>query len=353
MNDIEGGFSPALLTDYGLEPIIPVRKLTGGISNDVYLIETPDQKYVYKKYRYTSPQVEDQVRFFQFLESHSFPVPHIVPKKTNNEVSSSDTGVLYEFVPGYCPPEPNILTDNQLEQAGHTLGIYHSLVHNVSPELLEQRAPSVPSNPNNLLVERVNPDHYFSITDAIGLWHKVQTKIKEKQFPDSIDEQMLQVLPTMLHTLNSVDVDEVNELVRTNPKIFGHGDYQGTNLIFGSTDIHAVIDWDMRGMLSKSWEVLYAATVMCKVRNTENFNTPLDLQRVKIFMDAYREKHELTDKEIVTMPLMAYTASLATPHLLQAHYLKGNSSLDRFFPQYANDWFWWQNNYQRFFEVIK
>lgn len=352
MNKIESGFSSALLTDYGLEPIIPVKKLTGGISNDVYLIETFDRKYVYKKYRYTVPQIQDQQRFFQFLESHSFPVPHIIPKNTNNE-SASDTGVLYEFVAGHCPPEPNILTNSQLEEAGHTLGIYHSLVHSVSPELLEQRAPSVRSNPNDLFADRVNPEHFFSQTDAIALWNTVKTRIAGKQVIDSIDEQMAQVLPTMLHTLNSVDLNEVNELVRTNPRIFGHGDYQGTNLIFGQTGIKAVIDWDMRGMLSRSWEVLYAMMVMCKVRNTENFNTPVDLQRAKIFLDAYRNAHELTVGETKAMPLMAYVASLSTPYLLQAHYLKGNTELDRFFPQNANDWFWWQNNYQRFSEVIK
>lgn len=353
MSKIEDGFSQAFLTDYDLEPIIPVKKLTGGISNDVYLIETPDRKYVYKKYRYTTPRIQDQQQFLQFLETHSFPVPHIVPKNTSNELLSADTGLLYEFVDGYCPSEPNVLTDSQLREAGRTLGIYHSLVNNLSLELNEQQSPSVRINPEDLFAQRINPEHFFSQTDAIALWNNVQTKIMGKQLPDYIDEQVAQVLPAMLRTLDTVDATEVNELVRMNPRIFGHGDYQGTNLIFGPTDINAVIDWDMRGMLSKSWEVLYAVTIMCKVRNTENFNTPLDLQRAKIFLDAYREKHELTDKEIEAMPLMAYTASLATPYLLQAHYLKGNSALDRFFPKHIDDWFWWQNNYQKFSEVIK
>ena len=134
-----------------------------------------------------------------------------------------------------------------------------------------------------MFAQRISPEHFFSQTDAIGLWSNVQTKIKGKQFFDSIDVQVIQVLPTMLRTLNTIDAKEVNELVKTNPRIFGHGDYQGTNLIFGPTEINAVIDWDMRGMLSKSWEVLYAVTVMSKVKNTENFNTPLDLQRAKIF----------------------------------------------------------------------
>lgn len=344
MSNVEDGFSAAFHTEYNLGPILSERKLTGGIANDLYLIETSDQKYVYKKYRNPTSRIQDEQQFLLYLETNSFPVPHIIPKNRNCELFESSNDLLYEFVDGYCPQEPNALTDNQLKQAGHTLGIYHSLVNDLPTQLMGQE----PNSP------RINPKHFFSQNVAITLWNNVGARIKNKQQLDNIDERIVEISGPMLTALKNINADFLNELIRTNPRIFCHGDYQGTNLVFGpNDDIKVVIDWESRSVLPRSWEILYAIAVMCKVRNTENFNTPLDLRKAKIFMSAYREEQELTDVEIEAMPLMAYAMSLSTPYLLQTHYLEANPKLDRFFPLHLDDWLWWQVNYQRFSEAIK
>lgn len=334
------------LDDYNIGKIYNVTKLTGGLVNDLYLVETIDQKYIYKKFNYsTEPFLDDEKRLLFFLESKSFPVPHIVSQKKGVRFLDRKNELLYEYVDGYCSSEPNKLTDNQLKEAGHVLGIYHTLINEFPVKL---------STSQRVISHSVDPENFFLQDAATVLWNKVLEIILNKQNMDEQDRQVVEVARTMLESLTKFDSIALNKLVKKLPRVLCHGDYQGTNLIFGTGDkIKVVLDWESSRISPRSWETLYAIATMCKVRNTENFNTPLNLKQVKIFLDAYKEYVNLTNEEIKAMPFMAYVSSLATPFLLQTHYFDNNPNLDRFFPYYKSDWFWWQNNYQRFLDTIK
>ncbi len=338
--------SSALSSAYAIGEIHDVRQLTGGLVNDIFKVSTQSGEYVYKEYRNGDrTALEEELHLLRFLSVRNFPAPKTVPTHSGDALFfvQGRWGYLYEYIPGFNPRSPNNISGAQIRDAGKTLGLYHALI----PDF-------VPTDANPSGFPLYNPDNFFQEKNMQGLWTGVLAHVAQKKERDDLDSQIEPIAYRKLDAIRQINSSALNSSIRSLPRIRGHGDYHGGNLIFGAHDmVTGVIDWEFSRDLARAWEVQYAITLMCKEMNTENFNTPVDLQKAKLFMEGYREYIQLNSQELLAMPIMAFVVSLAPHFLLTTHYIKQSNELDVFFPQQYNHWFWWDEHHEEYYEAIK
>lgn len=335
-----------LISLYDIGNILNIKRLTGGLTNNVRRVDTTTGAYVFKEYN--NPNLEairEEMKLLYFLNAQNFPVPHIVATRSGVNITnmSNRTGYLYTFTEGYNPQTPNMVTGIQVKEAGRTLGMYHSLMDGYTPA--HNPASNFPF---------YNPSNFFSVESAVELWTKTLETIGYKNTEDEIDRQIRSVSTKKIQSLQKMDDKWLNSVVRSLPKIRGHGDYHGGNIVFGKdAKVQVVLDWELNRGLATAWEAQYAITLMCKKDNTENFNTPLDLEKVRDFMRGYRETNSLKDEEVAAMPLMARAISMVPYFLLRSHYFEGSNKLDIFLPKSYDHWFWWDDYVGEYYDAIR
>ncbi len=339
------GLGPLFTDSYDLGTPREITPLAGGLVHDISKIRTEKGVFVHKAYKTESRQgLEEELRLLLFLQNNGFPVPSVVKTKHGKDIVEDHgerIGYVYRFIDGKIPNAPNQLSMDQARAAGRLLGIYHKLARDFHGSI---------GNPSGFPL--YNPDNFFSQTKIADLWQRMLSK-PSAEADNETDKQIRGVAEEKLKRLERLDESWVNGVAKNLPRVRAHGDYQGTNLIFDQEGgIKAVIDWEFSRELARAWELQYAITLACKVANTENFNTPLDIAKVRAIIEGYKSVISLSEAELTAMPIMAYVASFNPLFLLEAKYVHGKSTLDPFIPRQHDDWFWWDNNIDRYYNAI-
>lgn len=342
----KSGLTPLFIASYDLGTPFLTQPLTGGLVHDINRITTEKGEFVYKAYKNGDQQgLEEELRLISFLQDKGFPVPTVMETRYGRNIARYQNGIgyLYSYIDGQTPTAPNELSSEQARTAGELLGRYHQLTGEFQ---------ATAKNPSGFPL--YNPDRFFPRDDVASLWMRVLEELSARKNKTETDEEIQRVGVEKLKRLADLNESSINGLVEALPRVRGHGDYQGTNLIFGEGGISGVIDWEFNRELARAWELQYAITLTCKVDNTENFNTPLDLEKVRTFIEAYKRTAPLplAEAELSAMPIMAHAVSFNPIFLLKARYIDKKSNLDVFIPKEYDHWFWWDNNVDIYREVI-
>jgi Ser/Thr protein kinase RdoA (MazF antagonist) len=126
-----------LLRSYAFEPI-QVAATTQGVENQTYMIQAADRGYVLRVYRQgkkTTPMIQGEIDFMEFLGAREIPVPQVVPNKWGRSVSETlIDGISWQFIvmrrmPGEHPltfPKPLLVELAQLHGRLHLLGMEYA-----------------------------------------------------------------------------------------------------------------------------------------------------------------------------------------------------------------------------------
>lgn len=313
------------------------RPLKNAGQNEALRLIKEGESYFVRKYRKTisTVTVEREAKLIVFLAENGLPVPNVYTNGQDELVSRADDGApffIQEFIDGdFFPSEGLELNSKQLENTAKTL----ARLHQVLITLDNQETPAD--------VTSFTSEQFFSVSSARSIWETALTQATAGN--SELDYLILSVAQEKLQEINSLNIEAINTYIKILPRILAHGDFTPQNLIYKGDEVISVIDWELARYQPRAWEVTRAICSFCKQGTTEFFNTPIDMEKMKIFLEAYQSQNPLTTEELLlSIPDMAYLASLYPVFLLSTRYQKHSSFADKYFSLNPNDWTWWRDN---------
>lgn len=319
--------------NYSIGKIKSIKLIPNGGQNQAFKIETTQSTFFVRKYRkkVNLQTTIKEVNLITTLIENNAPIPRIIPNKSGSLITRNQTSIFFiqEFVDGnFFPTEGIELNLKQLHASAVTLSSYHKLSERL-PQL------ETPADINNFTHE-----HFFPQAKALQLWQKIIELANKEN--DQISRIIQVIAPQKIEQIKLIDEEEINNRVRLLPTILTHGDFTPQNLIFQDNQVLKITDWELARYQPRVWEVTRAICAFCRTDTTEFFNTPIELEKAKAFLDAYQSVTQLTDAEIELIPQMSYLGSLFPEYMLTSKYVH-NRNVDHLFPKNVNSWFWWQN----------
>jgi len=165
MNDVAAHIQQHFMQHFKLhQPTI--RPITYGVINFNYLIETSDQKYLFKIYNLSDEKnLAFELSILDFLSTKRFPCPRIVSDRRQRLYHFFDAkpAVLLNYIPGRMITD---ITPDQMHRIGSGVGLLHRL-------LMDFRQP----------IERVT----WEVVDMERHIQNRSAEIIQKNYPDAIE----------------------------------------------------------------------------------------------------------------------------------------------------------------------
>lgn len=328
-----------LFSQYNLGRIILLERINSGILNSSYRLMTSDDKeYFLREYHpdVTLKTVQNEVKLIKFLDENQVPVPNIIADNNGEFVfhTGDKFGFICEYVKGdFYPEERAELNINQLVNAAETLAKYHHFIQGYN------QISWIPAETTNFTA-----GSFFSKQKAREIWNTALSTIAGKETTDEIDTQLALISKEKLAQIDLVDEFSLNDSIRQLPTLLAHGDYRPQNLIFLENKVKAITDWELARYQPRVWELVRAMCAFSKNGSTEIFNTPIDISRAKLFIEAYEKINTLLPVEKAIMFDLAYIGSLYPFFLLKSRYIRGNNRADFLVPANFSHWNWWSEN---------
>lgn len=308
-----------------------VRRLEEGFSSDLkYIVQNEGRAILVRCFTDKDHNtLTQQINFVNFLKRHQFPVPTVVGD-INPFEGTLGLYIAYEFVEGTVCAQPNALSLKDLKTSGELLARLH---------LLSDEYGVTSSDPFAT---------HLDVSQQLEIIYQVGKILSNKETYDRVDESVVRALPRKKEALQRIASDSsVNKYTASLPHVMTHGDYHGANIVFNGEEVKALIDWEDSIRWPRIAEVQASIAMNCKTQTTEHFNSPIDLARAKVFLDAYQQRNPLSVEEKKFMAEMSQLDALRLDFILVNHYLRGRR-MDKFVPTEPSSWFWWEDNIKRY-----
>ncbi len=270
------------------------------------------------------------------------PVPIVYANEHDELVSYTADGepfFVQEYVDGdFFPSEGLELTHTQLVNAAKTL----ARLHQVLIKLADYDTPAD--------ITSFTSEQFFSVKKARSIW--VKSLGEATNGKSEIDNLIRLIAPEKLWAIDRLNIEAINAHAKLLTGILAHGDFIPQNLIYKGDEVISVVDWELARYQPRVWEVTRAICSFCKQGITEHFNTPIDIEKMMVFLHTYQSENSLTMEELLVIPDMAYFASLYPVFLLNTRYENQCRFADKYFSLNPNDWTWWSNNKERVRQAI-
>ena len=116
-----------------------------------------------------------------------------------------------------------------------------------------------------------------------------------------------------------------------------HGDFHALNLLYDGGEVIAILDWDRLSVRPYTLELVRAGTLFFGHGNERG----LDLDRVRVFADAYQKASGIDVQEIRGAVHRMWWERLNDLWMLEWRYLRDDRSCDHLFPGAAALVEWW------------
>ncbi|MCX7794918.1 MAG: phosphotransferase [bacterium] len=269
---------------YAIEPINKIRPFPGGTANSFYILETLNNKYVLKirNPRYSNEeQLFYEHRLKEHLQKKGIPVPLAIPTRNGERWIAIDSRIyeLYPYIEGKNFDNNSI---PQLKSSAYTLAKFHLAVEDF-PYKDYRKLPRY--------------DSPSSIKQGLN------------ELRDEIDKSFIDILYKIVERIEIYLPDEVYWSL---PLFIIHGDYHPANLKFQEDMVVGIFDLDWTSLQPRVRDladgILYIASRRKTLIDGSNIRSLtqkcyIDLERSKIFIEAYREVLNIKESEIFALPL--------------------------------------------------
>lgn len=274
----------ALTLHYEIEQVKDIRPFSGGTANRFYVIETRGSKYLLKlrNPRYSSEeQLFYEHKLMEHLHGKDICVPLAIPAKNGTKWIRINSNVyeLFSYIEGESFDPKNI---SQLKDTAYKLARFHLASKDFPYKNLKSlpRYDSPSSIKQNLKLLRDEVDESF-----IYLLYKIAEKI-EIFLPDRVYWSF--------------------------PLFVIHGDYHPANLKFQGDKVVGIFDLDWTSLQPRARDLADGILYIASRRKTLIYGNDIcsltqecyiDLERSRIFIEAYKEVLPIEESEFLTLPL--------------------------------------------------
>lgn len=293
-SDVEVETVEAILAEYGLDLIKPIRNLPVGRRNTNVEVETNAGRKLLKGYRpqWKSETVRYAHSIMQALSETSFPAPRLTTA-TNGITFVEWTGThyaLFDYEEGTNYSGRFLLRSHRrqlMEIAGETLARFHQELCGFMPE----------------------GRHHMGFADYVGErwrnidWHidKVQ-ELKQKSRYLSSDQESA-TAGWLIETSGYV-LDELTRLdsiltAADLPRLIIHGDYGLHNLLIRDDGTAIPVDFELTRL---EWRLSDLVSCLSRFRYSRATKLTYDFESIQWFMNAYQAEFPLSKDEWMYFP---------------------------------------------------
>lgn len=248
-------------------------RLSSGSLNEVFLLNTSSGKKIAKLYfkLFDKEWISSQENIQNFLSSSNLLPKNIVCKnRFGNFFSNLDSTVF--TISNYFNYRTFLLrNENDIAKAARYLSDLHEMQVNISQNPV--LSYELPEKANYMVCEDIVQSSKFD-----------RDKIKKATF-------------NSLMALQSIET--LNKQISNIPWSIVHGDFHSNNILMNKKDL-TVIDWDDSCYGPKIFDLSKAMYSLCKNKNGAfSFSE----RYVKIFLEEYSKKSEISETELSLIPL--------------------------------------------------
>ena len=254
-----------IVNNFDLGKVKDHKLIKGGLVNHNYILKTEKGNYIIRIVGNNSPEkikhLKLQFKILNFLKKKNFPYKIPFPLKTKNSreiiVLSKKRIWVYEMINGSNRVRPNL---NQIKQMAKALATYHKYIKNLKGKIKTD-------NPN------------LRIQNSF----KKMKKINGKTEADLLAIKHRDFFEEIFNKVKNINLD-------TN-KLFLHGDFDSSNVLFHNGELNAIIDFDETSYSSRVFDVAVSLRDSCYTKGK------IDIGKIKIYLKEYEKIIKLSRKE--------------------------------------------------------
>jgi homoserine kinase type II len=269
--EIEEQNITTLLKNWTDEPLLQFRKADSGTINDVWILTTPKQRFVLRRYYHRfRERIELEHEVVNWAYEHGIPAVCPIPTCSGETYHIHEERFLtvLPFASGRQVDRKR-MSRLEIREMGRFLGHMHGVL---------TKCPIV----------GITALYYRHEREAtIAKIEELLTRIEAIQPKVDTDRYTIDRLRSRLTWLESRPPMEETS-TETADAFPTHGDYQNTNVFFEGDTITAIIDWDKIFRAPAAWMVVRALDLMFRFSPESS----------QVFLDGYRQEHALTMGEL-------------------------------------------------------
>jgi Ser/Thr protein kinase RdoA (MazF antagonist) len=288
--------SQEVLTEYNLGEIHTVEPKSGGGIDESFVVISDSGHYFFKRRspEYTPEMVGCDHALVQFLISHAFPTPPVVPTRRGDTWVEWEGRVHEAYVyvegTGYALGYPR-----QMASLGQIVAQYHQLVSRYHPARMKLPAWK-----------------HMSVARFLDIDGYATPRVKALLSRGWIGEQEAQFVRRVARQLRTYS-DQVEEAALASLTV--HGALEPGNVLFGKGgekgDIVALVDWADSAQFARAFDVAHALLKFAARRPDATLpgqvGPLLPWPSVQSFATAYRQTIHLTKEERTLLPWLMLT----------------------------------------------
>jgi Ser/Thr protein kinase RdoA (MazF antagonist) len=280
---------------YDLGDWLEWRRTPKGRTNVSFYLTTQSGRYVLRRStaRKSLAGLEFELRLMDFLRQRGYPAPEIVPTRAGTRYVEHDDSfyLLTAFISGTpCDPEDPA----HLLASARGLGLYHRLVRDLPGPHYTRPAP----DPSVLEPERFRQ---FSKIHSVA-----------EQFLTADEQSSLRDAFSFLRCELSAVAEELAGTLPGLSRLFIHGSFGRSALLFDGDALAAVLDYDRAGYELRCTDLAYTTKAFCRIydEDQDDYRIGLDMARYRNFMAGYQQQERLPRADAEALPLLSRSQRL-------------------------------------------
>jgi Ser/Thr protein kinase RdoA (MazF antagonist) len=230
-----------------------------------------------------------------FLAGKQFPLPHLVGTRGDNNSMLQHRDAVYELFE-YIRGDAYDNSPEATYDAGKTLGLYHKLLRDYSPEF---KAPEGSYHKSNIIDTSIN---------------QIPVTFEKLETFETPDDQVKATLAFLREAYDKA-CESVEKLgISEWPAQIVHCDWHPGNMLFRQRKVVAVIDYDAARMQQRVIDLANGALQFSIIGGSENpaeWPAYLDATRFKRFIRGYDEVDVISVAEFQVLPGLMIEAMVA------------------------------------------
>lgn len=288
-----------VLSHYDLGIVSDAAEFPRGSHASAKVVVTTDRGRFLVKRRPRGKDDPFRVAFAHALQNHlaskNFPLPHLIGTKEHNNSMLKIADAIYEvfeFVEGRA-------YDGAIESttdAGRTLALYHTLVHEYHPEWEPPRG------------------HYHDSKTVREALPRIADLLVMTPSARDHREELLRVVGRLRETYDAAAA-AVNQIGMPTWELqIVHSDWHPGNMIFDEGHVVAVIDYDAARVRPRVMDIANGCLQFSMItggRNLSAWEARTDTDRARAFLRGYDELNVISQAELKAVPFLMQEATVA------------------------------------------
>lgn len=292
--------------DFGLGKMLSVGRISSGVSNRCFLLNSERGQFVIKALCHSNKSNVTYVHEVEkFIYSNGIPSICMMLTKCGDVCAEYETQLytVYKY------------TDQSLSQgepyrfvreSGRLLGLIHKISQGHIPRTLKLR-------------QFILPDPHISKTKLRAIRARILRNAQSKA-----DDAFITFIGKKLHYLKCQ-----RDYIGFNNDTLIHGDFHKDNLIFscGSNSVVGICDWDDAKMAPRSYEVARSIIYLCFAGHG---SIRKGIKYARAFVEAYRSACPISANELSDGMHLHFKQLLTSTWLEERHYLQNDTRASKF-----------------------